>query len=242
MASSDPNVEASASTGNSPGAPADAPIWETGHVSDQVHRRPNHLSARSPRPKPQRPPRDTPIAGPRAGTAQSEPSDPDSAAASSRNHEPESQPASTCPVQPPNKSEGQRPGLGKYTTASGKLTRAPRATRAGEARRTTPGHEARWRGRPPATIKAHGQMPSNNSHWVPQTREARTTRNESRHGCSCQATPNPDTTPPTQEWRGQAERAHNHTAKQPSQEWRGPRRPEPKHTPTHRTTQPGLAR
>ena len=73
------------------------------------------------------------------------------------------------------------PGVGKGTTATGQTTGAPRATGPDEARRTTRGHEARQRGTVPATAKAQGQVPSNNGHWVPQTREARTTHDEPRH-------------------------------------------------------------
>ena len=53
----------------------------------------------------------------------------------------------------------------------------------------TRGQEARQRGTPPATTKAHGQVPSNNGRRVPQTRRARTTRNEPRHRNRCHATP-----------------------------------------------------
>ena len=79
-------------------------------------------------------------------------------------------------------------GVGKRTTASGKPTGAPRATGPDETRRTTRGHEARQRGTPPATTKAHGHVPSNNGYRVPQTRTARTTRNEPGHENRCQAT------------------------------------------------------
>ena len=55
--------------------------------------------------------------------------------------------------------------------------------------RATRGHEACQRGTPPATTKAHGQVPSHNGRRVPQTRRARTTRTEPRHRNRCQATP-----------------------------------------------------
>ena len=48
------------------------------------------------------------------------------------------------------------------------------------------GHEARQRGTPPATTTARGQVPSQNGHRVPRTREARTTHDEPRHGTRCQ--------------------------------------------------------
>ena len=94
-----------------------------------------------------------------------------------------------APRSRPVKPGAQAPGVGKGTTASRKLTGAPRATGPDEARRTTRGHEARQRGTPPATTKAHGQVPGNNGRRVPQTRRARTTRNEPRHRNTCQATP-----------------------------------------------------
>ena len=64
-----------------------------------------------------------------------------------------------APRSHPVKPGAQAPGWGKGTTASGKPTRAPRATGPDEARRTTLGHEVRQRGTPPATTKAHGQVP-----------------------------------------------------------------------------------
>ena len=72
---------------------------------------------------------------------------------------------------------------------SGKPTGAPRATGLDKARRTTRGHEARQRGTPPASTKAHGQVPSHNGCQVPQTQRAGTTSTEPRHRNRCQATP-----------------------------------------------------
>ena len=145
----------------------------------------NHRSARSPRPTPEGPARNNPIAGPRTGTTRSEPSAHASVGASGRHNEPGSGPASACPTQPPSKSGAKAPGMKKGTTASGKPTGAPRATGADEARRTTRGHEARQRGRPSATTTAHGQVPGNNGCRMPQTRTARTTTHtttaEGRH-------------------------------------------------------------
>ena len=94
-----------------------------------------------------------------------------------------------APRSQPVKPGAQAPEVGKGTTASGKPTRAPRATGPDEARRITRGYEARQRGTPPATTKAHRQVPSNNGRRVPQTRRARTAPNEPRHEKWCQATP-----------------------------------------------------
>ena len=85
-----------------------------------------------------------------------------------------------APRSHPVKPGAQGPGLEKGTTASRKPTGAPRATGPDEAWRTTRGHEARQRGTPPATTKAHGQMPSSNGRQVPQTRRARAIRK--KHG------------------------------------------------------------
>ena len=94
-----------------------------------------------------------------------------------------------APRSHPVKPGAQAPGVRKGTTASVRPTAAPRATGPDESRRTTRGHEARQRGTPPATTRAHRQVPSNNGRRVPQTRRARTTRNEPRHENRCQATP-----------------------------------------------------
>ena len=149
-----------------------------------------------------------------------------------------------APRSHPVKPEAQALGIGKGTTASGKPTGAPRGTALDEARRTTRGHQARRRGTPPATTKAHGQVPSNNGHRVLQTRAASTRRNKPRHQKRCLATPIPHTTNPSQEWQGTSgarTQAHTHPTPQqgvagcsrnpspsththtahPSQEWRG---------------------
>ena len=94
-----------------------------------------------------------------------------------------------APRSRPVKPRAQAPGVGKHTMSSGKPTGAPRATGPDQARRTTRGHKARQRGTPLAATKAHGQVTSNNGRRVPQTRRARTTRNEPRHRNRCQATP-----------------------------------------------------
>ena len=94
-----------------------------------------------------------------------------------------------APRSRPVKPGAQGPGLEKGTMTSGKPTGAPRATGPDEAWRTTRGHEARQRGTPPATTKAHGQVQSHNGRCVPQTRRARTTCTEPWHRNRCQVTP-----------------------------------------------------
>ena len=69
----------------------------------------NHRSTRSPRPTPEGPARDNPMAGPRTGTTRREPTAAASAAATGRHKEPGSQSASTCPAQTPSNSGGASP-------------------------------------------------------------------------------------------------------------------------------------
>ena len=71
-------------------------------------------------------------------------------------------------------------GPGEGTTATGKPTGAPRATRL---------EEARQRGTPPAKTTAQDQVRRNDGHRVPQTRTARATSAQPRHARRCQATP-----------------------------------------------------
>ena len=149
----------------------------------------NNHSACSPRPTPEGPSRDNPITGPGTGTTRSEPSAPASAGASGRHNESGSRPASACPAQPPSKAGGTSPRGGERHHGVQKVTGAPRATDQTRRGAPTRGHEARQRGTPPATTKAHGQVPSNNGRWLPQTRRARTTLNEPRHENRCQAPP-----------------------------------------------------
>ena len=121
---------------------------------------------------------------------------------------------------------GPSPRDGERHHGVGKADQILRATGPDEAQRTTRGHKAAPRGTFPATTKAHGQVPSNNSHRLLQTREARTTHNEPRHWSRCQATPNPHTTNPSQDWRGTGgARKQTHTPQHTSQEWRSPAGP-----------------
>ena len=116
----------------------------------------------------------------------------------------------------------QAPGMGKDTRASIKPTGAARAIARDEVQRTNGGPRGHQTGTPPATTKAHRQVPSNNGHRVPQTWTARTTGNEPRHGNRCEATSNPHTTNPSQELRGKGGgRTPTHTPRHPSQQWCG---------------------
>ena len=73
-----------------------------------------------------------------------------------------------APRSRPFNPAAKAPRVEKGITSSGKPTGAPRAAGLEESRRTRRGHEGRQRGTPPATTKAHRQMPSNNGHRVPQ--------------------------------------------------------------------------
>ena len=144
----------------------------------------------------------------------------------------------SCPFNP----RARAPGMGKAPRRQGKPTGAPRTTGTDEARRVTLGYEARQRGPSPAWSKALGQVPSKNGHRVQHTRQARTTRNEPRHVSSCQATQNPHTTNPSQEWQGAGQlRTQTHTANTTARNGGARPKPEPKHTNPHRTPEPGLA-
>ena len=145
----------------------------------------NHRSAHSPRPTPEGPARDNPIAGPRTGTTQSEPSAPASAGASGRHNELFPGPPQRAPRSQPIKPGAQALGLGEGTTVSG----APRATGPDEGRRNNAGP----RGMPERHAASHNQgtrtAASRNGHGVPQTQRVRTTRNEPRQEDRSQATP-----------------------------------------------------
>ena len=91
----------------------------------------HHRHARSPRPMPEGPARDSPIAGPRTGTTRSQPSAPASAGASGRHIEPGSRPASACPAQPPNKAGGTSPWDGERHHGVRKADRSAESDRTG---------------------------------------------------------------------------------------------------------------
>ena len=143
----------------------------------------NHRSARSPRPTPEGPARDKPIAGPRGlrHGASPAPLPRRGPAAGTRS------PVLGRPPRAP-RSHPVRPG-GERHHGVGKVNRSTRITGPDEPQRTTRGQEARQRGTPPATAKAHRQLPSHNACCVPQIWRAGTARNEPRHKDRCQATP-----------------------------------------------------
>ena len=142
----------------------------------------NHRSAPSPRPTTEGSARDNTIAGPERVRRGASPAPlprrgPAAGTISLVLGRPPPAPRSR-PVKP----GAQAPGLEKGTTVLGKPTGARRATGPDEARRTTRGHKARQTGTPPATTRAHKQVPSNNGRRSPPPRRARTTHDEPRHG------------------------------------------------------------
>ena len=113
----------------------------------------NHRSARSPRPTPEGPARDNPIAGPRTGTTRSEPSVPASAGASGRHNEPSFRPASACPAQPPSKAGGASSWGGERHHGIGKADRSTESYRTGRGT----AHQAGPRGTPERHAAGHNQ-------------------------------------------------------------------------------------
>ena len=107
----------------------------------------NYRSARSPRPTPEGPARDNPIARPRTGTARSVPSAPVSAGASGRHNDPGCRPASACPAQSPSKAGGASPRGGERHHGVGKADRSTESDRTG---RGTAHHAG-----PPGTPEGH---------------------------------------------------------------------------------------
>ena len=113
----------------------------------------NHRSARSPRPTLEGPARDNRIAGPRMGTARSEPSAPASAGASGRHNEPGPRPASACPAQPPSKAGGASLQGRERHHSVGK---ADQSTESNRTRRGA-AHHAGPRGTPERHAAGHNQ-------------------------------------------------------------------------------------
>ena len=111
----------------------------------------NHRSAGSPRPTPEGPARDNPIAGHQTGTMRSEPSAPASAGASGRHNEPGSRPDSACPAQLPSKSGGESPRDGKMHHGVRKANRSTESDRTGRGA----AHHAGPRGTPERHAAGH---------------------------------------------------------------------------------------
>ena len=102
----------------------------------------------------------------------------------------------------------------------------PDRTRHGAPKR---GHKARQRGTPQTTTTAQDQVPSNNGHRVPQTREARTTHRATRRTTPRHNTPamNHGHTKATRTEQSTAGK-HRHKEHAPPTRTRGPTRQRPK--------------
>ena len=158
MASSDPKGAVSASTRNSPGAPAESPVarWtvrETGRVSDRVHtRQPTAAHAAQDRSR-RDPPGPTPSRGPKRVRRGARPAPlPRQGPAAGTMSLVLGRPP-RAPRSHPVKPGATAPGVGEGITATGKPTGAPRATRPDEERRTNAGP----RGTPERHAAGHNQ-------------------------------------------------------------------------------------
>ena len=138
----------------------------------------NHRSARSPRPAPEGPARDNPIAGPRTGTTRSEPSVPASAGASGRHDELGSRPASVCPAQPPSKAWGPSPRGGETHHGVGKADRSTESDRTGRGA----AHHAGPRGTPErhAAGQNQGTQTGAKPQWPPGAANPESAHNTQR--------------------------------------------------------------
>ena len=144
MASSDPKGAVSASTRNSPGAPAESPVerrtvQETGRVSDRVHTH-QTTAAHAAQDRSQRdPPRTTPPRGPELVRRGACPAPLPRQGPAAGTKSPNLGRPPRAPRRHPVKPGATAPGLGEGTTAMRRATGAPRATGPDEERRTNAG-------------------------------------------------------------------------------------------------------
>ena len=144
MASSDPRGAVSASTPNSPGAPAESPVArrtvrESGRVRDGVHTRQTTAAHAAQDRSRTDPPGTTPSRGPERVRRRVRPAPlPRQGPAAGTMSLVLSRPP-RAPRSHPVKPGATVPGVGEGTTATGKPTGAPRATVPDEERRTTAG-------------------------------------------------------------------------------------------------------
>ena len=248
VASSDPKGAVSASTRNSPGAPAESPVErravrETGRVSDRVHTR-------------QTPPRTQPKTD-AGGTRQGQPhrgapngydaeraSAPASAGASGRHNEPGSRPASACPAQPPSKSGGASSRVGERHHGDGKANRSTESDRTGRGaahQRGATRHAREARRRPQPRHEDRCQATTATGCRKPGQRAQHTMN----HGTGTGARQQPTHTPHTPARSGGAQpkpgaRAHTPTTHTPARS--GGVQEEHAHQHTHtQKPQPGVA-
>ena len=202
----------------------------------------DHRSARSPRRTPEEPARDNPILGPRTGMTRSQPSNPASAGASVRHKAPGSRPASTCPAQPPSKSEGASPRDGRGHHSVGKADRSnesDRTCRGALHQRGAARHAREARRRPQPRHTDRCQATTTTGCRKPGQRAQHATSHGTGTGARQQPTHTPQT--PARSGGVQAEHAHKHTHPNiPARSGGAQPKPEPKHTHPQRTPQPGV--
>ena len=144
VASSDPRGAVSASTRNSPGAPAESPVArrtvrETGRVSDRVHTR-QTTAAHAAQDRSRRdPPGTTPSRGPELVRRGARPAPLPRQGPAAGTMSPVLGRPPRAPRSNPVKLGATASGLEEVTTATGKPTGAPRATGPDEERRTNAG-------------------------------------------------------------------------------------------------------
>ena len=144
MASSDPKGALSASTQNSPGAPAESPVKrrtvrETGRVSDRVHTRRTTAAHAAQDQSRRDPPGTTPSRGPEQVRRGVRPAPLPRQGPAAGTMSLALGPPPHAPRSHPVKPGATAPGVGKGTTAMGKPTGAPRVTGPDKERRTSAG-------------------------------------------------------------------------------------------------------
>ena len=205
----------------------------------------NYRSARSPRPTPEGPARDNPIAGPRTVTTRSEPSAPASAGASGRHKEPGSLPASACPTQAPSQAGGASPRHGERHHGVGKADWSSQSDQTGRG--------AAHHAGPPGTAERHAagqnqgtrtgakqQPPPGAANPGSEHNTQRTTASEQVPGNT-----KPSHHKPQPGVAGYKRGAHTGTHTHPDSPARSggaQPKPEPQHTHSHSKPQPGVAR
>ena len=207
---SDPKGAVSASTQNSPSAPAESPVArrtvrETGRVNDKVHTR-QTTAAHAAQDRSRRdPPGTTASRGPERVRRGARPAPLPRQGPAAGTTSPVLGRPPRAPRSHPVKPGVTAPGVGEGTTTMGKPTGAPRATGPDEERRTNAG--------PRGTPVRHA--PGNNhgtrtdaEPQQPRTREARTTHDEPRHGTRFQGQPGPHARTPHPRPVGSGPRPH----------------------------------
>ena len=144
MASSDPKGAVSASTQNSPGAPAESPVKrrtvrETRRVSDRVHARQTTAAHAAQGGSRRDPPGTTPSRGPERVRRGARPAPLPRQGPAAGTMSPVLGRPPRAPRSHPVKPGATAPGVGEGTTATGKPTGAPRATGPDEEWRTNAG-------------------------------------------------------------------------------------------------------